>query len=404
MGKVTVIASFTLCLFFNVFLKTLDVYSDTALAYKTLTFNLGNSLLLSGCRVCHDKEDIDVFTSVNRACQQCVTVNKNFQCGNSFKILDKIHEFQQGDTCGGEHINLKWTLKTEPLEVEFYIDENTTCDPSRHFCCFKNVKNAVDTIQNGPLDNLDKRIVAFSTKEMPQMKNFLDYETFVLSGQISNWYCQKLITKEYDIIWKYVSSQIKSKNPTVSRTNKSEYYFKLSRTSEGTINIENGFSYKDECGMLITSGTNASNNGENTCKSDSCLVHLQSLKYNFNITSLDNWRKETFFEYGRKLGGKTCHLLRIYGIGYLVPIVVTLIFNALVFFEELKTSTTSKFEGVFVVLQFYPQWKTIRFLYEYLCYKNEVQLNNSRKYFDATLGGLEPYLEAAFQVRKITFS
>ena len=41
MVKVAIIATFAMSLFFNVFLNSFDVYSDTALAYKTLTFDLG---------------------------------------------------------------------------------------------------------------------------------------------------------------------------------------------------------------------------------------------------------------------------------------------------------------------------------------------------------------------------
>ena len=403
MGKAIVIASFIICVFFNVFLNSFDVYSDTALAYKTLTFDLGDSLLLSGCRVCHDKEDADVFTSIDRSkfqCNQCLTVNKDFQCGNNFEILDKIHELQQGNTCNDERFNLKWTLKRNPLEVEFHIDESRTCDSLKHFCCIENTKNIT---KKEPFDHLDKRIVAINTNLEPKIKSFIGYATYVLSGQKSSWYCQKLITNEYDILEKYSSSLIQSHKTKLSTRNKSELNVKFVKNSDDKLIIKNGFSFNDDCGMLITSDIDVSNNGEKTCKSDSCLVHLQSLKYNFNISSVDDWRKATFFEYGRKLGGKTCQLLRIYGIAYIVPIVVTLTFNLLVYLEEIKNGTTFKIEVVFVILQFYPQWKTIRFLLEYLYYQNEVQFANSRKNFDATLGGLEPYLEAAFQVGHIYF-
>ena len=395
MGKAIVIASFTICVFFNVFLNSFDVYSDTALAYKTLTFNLGDSLLLSGCRVCHDKDDKDVFTSTNRSCHQCLTVNKDFQCGNNFEILDKIHELQQVDTCNDERFNLKWTLKRKPLEAEFHIDESRICDSLKHFCC---VENTMNTTEKGPLDHLDKRIVAFNTNLVPKINSFIGYDTYVLSGQKSSWYCQKLIANEYDILEKYLSSLIQLDKTKSSTRNKSELNVKFVKNSDGKLIIKDGFSFNEDCGMLITGDIDASNNGEKTCESDSCLVHLQSLKYNFNISSVRDWSKATFFEYGRKLGGKTCQLLRIYGIAYLVPIVVTLTFNLLVYLEEIKNGTASKIEVVFVILQFYPQWKTICFLWEYIYYQNEVQFTNSRKNFDATLGGLEPYLEAAFQV------
>merc|ERR1711963_1104244 len=94
MGWGTVIVSFVVCISFNIFLNSFDVYSDIALAFNTLTFNLGDSLLLSGCKVCHGKDDKDVFSVKNNSCQQCVTQNYYFECGRSFRILDKINELE----------------------------------------------------------------------------------------------------------------------------------------------------------------------------------------------------------------------------------------------------------------------------------------------------------------------
>ena len=70
MGKVTVIASFVVCITFNIFLNSFDVYSDTTLAFNTLTFNLGDSLLLGGCKVCHGKQDKDIYSVKESKCQQ----------------------------------------------------------------------------------------------------------------------------------------------------------------------------------------------------------------------------------------------------------------------------------------------------------------------------------------------
>ena len=80
MGVASVIVSFAVCIFFNVGLNSFDVYSDITLAYNTLTFNLGESLLLTGCKVCSGKEDKDVFEVKNSSCQHCLTQNYNFEC------------------------------------------------------------------------------------------------------------------------------------------------------------------------------------------------------------------------------------------------------------------------------------------------------------------------------------
>ena len=90
MGLATVIVSFVVCLSLNVGLNSFDVYSDITLSINTLTFNLGDSLLISGCKLCSGKEDKEVFTVKNSSCQHCLTQNDYFQCGRSFKILEKL--------------------------------------------------------------------------------------------------------------------------------------------------------------------------------------------------------------------------------------------------------------------------------------------------------------------------
>ena len=90
MVKIAVIATFALSLFFNVFLNSFDVYSDVILAFNALTFNLGDSILLSGCKACSGKLDKDVFSVKNSYCQQCLTKNHNFQCGQSVEIIENV--------------------------------------------------------------------------------------------------------------------------------------------------------------------------------------------------------------------------------------------------------------------------------------------------------------------------
>ena len=72
MTEFRIIATFMMCIFFNVFLNSFDHYSDVTLAYETLNFDLGNSLLLSGCRVCHGKTASDIYSVKKTKCQKCV--------------------------------------------------------------------------------------------------------------------------------------------------------------------------------------------------------------------------------------------------------------------------------------------------------------------------------------------
>ena len=77
-----------------------------------------------------------------------------------------------------------------------------------------------------------------------------------------------------------------------------------------------------------------------------------------------------------------------------------MIFNIFVFLDDLNEGCVFKAEIVFVFILFYPQWRTLRFLGTYLYRRDEDQLNRAKEKFDVQVGSLEPFLEAAFQVRE----
>ena len=134
MGKVTVIASFVACIVFNIFLNSFDVYSDTTLAFNTLSFNLGDSLLSSGCKVCHGKQDKDIYSVKTSGCQQCVTLNYLLQCGQSFEALNKINELQQSHHCYNETFGFNWNNTEKSYDLI-----NNSCDPLKNECCVENI-------------------------------------------------------------------------------------------------------------------------------------------------------------------------------------------------------------------------------------------------------------------------
>ena len=75
-----------------------------------------------------------------------------------------------------------------------------------------------------------------------------------------------------------------------------------------------------------------------------------------------------------------------------------MIFHLLLYLEDVKSKKASKVEIIFVFCQFYPQWKTIRFLFDYLRDRNEDKLNTAKDNFDKHVGSLEPFMESAIQV------
>ena len=110
--------------------------------------------------------------------------------------------------------------------------------------------------------------------------------------------------------------------------------------------------------------------------------------------------QNTFYDEGTKFGGQVCDLVWKFGLTSLVPITINMIFNVLVYLDDLNGGYAFKAEILFVFVLFYPQWRTLRFLGEYLYNRNEDQLNRAKEKYDIQVGALEPFLESAFQVRK----
>ena len=389
LGKV--IVSFVVCIFCNIILNSFDVYSDIALTIKTLTFNLGDSILLSGCKVCHGKDDKDVFSVKNNSCQQCVTLNYFMQCGRSFQILDKINELEKRDTCEYERFGVRFNSTSKSFNWK-----NESCSDDSDSCC---VENTQQPKIKHPLDAIDKRILAFQIKGLKNIRDDLNYDVYNLNGQLSYRYCEKVYYNYFNWQALNIKPFLKTNVTNNENQNQTEWFFKFTTTSENKTVLEKEFDFNDDCGIFIIEKqkNHVQNNGE-TCNSDACLVHFQYLTLKQNISNLEQWKENIFYDEGVKFGGKSCAILHQYGLISLVPIILNFIFHVLLFIDDLKFDRAYKTEVIFVFGQFYPQWKTIKFLYNYIKDKNETRFNEAKENFDTQVGSLEPFIESAVQV------
>ena len=94
---------------------------------------MGSTLLLSGCRVCHGKENKDVFKYKNSSCHQCLTENHDFKCGLSFEMLNKLNELQNKDSCENQHFAFNYNSSTKSFDFR-----NEVCDKNSDRCCVEN--------------------------------------------------------------------------------------------------------------------------------------------------------------------------------------------------------------------------------------------------------------------------
>ena len=394
MGLATILASFAACLFFNVFLKSFDVYSDIALAVNTLTFNVGESLLLRGCKVCYGKDEEEVFSVKNRSCQQCLTKNNMFQCGNSIEFLEKMSELENSEICTNERFGFAYNVTSKAIDWK-----NGSCNDDIDHCCAENSQNKTKISK---LDSLDKRVTAYQTKKFRQITTIwlsnIGFRTsiFMLGGSLSNYQCQ--VTHFNNLgVWKYLDHFLKTL--LRERLYEKEFLFKLIKSVNGRSHLEEGFDSSNECGLYITFDQESQviNNGE-TCNGNACLYHLQSLKYYLNISSLEEWKQKTYFHAGVKYGGMTCRLLWIYGFASLIPILINIVFTLQVYLEDYKSGKATKAESVSVLLACYPQVKCLKFAIRYLFHKDVKKFDQDNNEYYDQLGSLEPFLESAFQV------
>ena len=427
-----VIASFVMCILFNVLLNSFDHYSDVTLAYESMNYDLGDSLLLSGCRVCHGKSDSDIYKVKETKCQKCLLENYDFQCGNDINVLNRLNQSPNSGNCESADIVAKWNLSARNYDV---INDN--CDSSKrnwtHYqdpndrlsCCVKEIDRSNQNGNNlrkrnisNHLEHLDKRILAHRRHIITKQRYDLNYDVYVLSAKSSLIRCQYVFLKYFDSYGNI--TRLKIEERTVfdqlnfveflyrnikNKGEENEWRFKFSESRKNKFELEKGFTANDGCGFLVQNLQQKfiQNNAEQTCGLDPCLLHLQNLKWGLNISNLDQWKHNTFFHHGKKLGGETCYLLWFYGVANVVPTALNLIFHMFIFVEDLKSGTAKLFEIVFVILFFYPQWRTIRFLAEYFFHKDETQLLEHKEKYSTTFGHVEPFLESAFQVSRDLF-
>ena len=391
MIETTVILSFIVCIFFNIFLNSFDVYSDTSLTYNTLTFNLGDSVFLTGCKLCYGKDDQDILLKNMQSCSYCVTKNHHFQCGLNYGILNYIDKLKNVEKCDVQE-NFSALLVSD----NFYF-ENRPCNYSADSCCIETNKK---TELSSPFKDIDRKLIAYHISQLGYNRSSLDYDIYVLGGRHNTWHCRVVFLDyfgESDSRLRYFLD----KNITNAAIQKKrEWYFKFVTIGENNVSLEEGFQFQDDCGIFIQEKqTNwVYNNGERVCGLDSCFIHLQRLNFVSNVSSLSQWKQKTFYQAVIELGGQKCHLLRQLGLVGLAPILLNLIFNIHVFLEDIKLGKAWKMEFVFVFALFYPQWRTLHFLFEYLCDRNETNLNAAKDDYDKRIGTLEPFLESAFQV------
>ena len=405
MELLTVIRIFVLAIFFNIFLPSGDVYSDIVLMYQTWTFQNTDSLEMSGCRACFGKSVKDLFPK-DDSCEKCVTKNTDFMCGRYYSSLDFYSsiESESINQCKNKKWRVYWNGSLEDGECE-----------REHDCCFEtkkkdskmnhNSEEGTKTIQIHPdiLINCDEYYLNDVSNSFGK--------PCLLVGKAKGLDCSYIIISNTNKINNFLRKNetlLSHKNLTqfglrFHGVNFSSYIF----SDIEVVQIDNLEKDKTfECGLFFKP-KNVNINGDNLdndCGMDNCKLHLDFLHYGVDgMHDLHSWSSKSGYLWGMtKIGGRGCRLLRRYAWSMAIPIIINLIFSAIVFFSDMKSGKSNKYESPFLLSFCYPQWRTLKILIGFFKHQDTEELANKLDENDKEVSFIEPFCESGLQVSGFT--
>ena len=377
MGVASVVASILMCFFFNMILPSGDVYSDVYLLINVLTFNLGDSIELSGCKVCYGVTEEELYAETT-SCDVCLTSRLD-SCGGYTSILKNLTNIQNQKECG----NNIYRVQLDYVAHEF---SNDPCNK----CCLQSFKTVLNDIN---MLKLNPRLLY---ECFPNLHP--DYDICYVTGKASGLYCSSLQKLDSTFISK-LNKHILSDVFYGGKDHLKNRFLSYEKASESSVRFVRNFTIMDnKCGVYFH--PKLKNQPLNTrCNEHACQLHLRYLHRISNIYNLELWKNTTAFRGGIKYGGPICSSLRTYGWFLLVPILLNALFNLVVFKDDLGTGKANKFEIILILLLCYPQYKTFKFLWMYIfCHRDEAVLNRDKEENDRDVAPLEPFLESCLQV------
>ena len=400
MGLGSVIATFVMCIIFNILLPSGDQFSDINLMYKTMTFDLGNSIELEGCKSCYHKTEKEVYFPekelLSNSCKSCF-YNPKLLCGMDLPLV-RLRRAYEGnkESCSDDESFRR---------INYFDLEKGECSEANDLCCLTRTK---EVKRENPKQFLDPKKVFYPCESLTKE---LDY--CLVSAKASVMNCASIykdVATYQELFYKRrIRAESASENGNI-------FFYPYFRSNKSWIMEDSNHSITDpniQCGLLFyrhNSNENSKDPRHNTltnehyCLEDSCLTHLKALHFLTSITDLEEWRKKTDYYASEKVGGLTCHLLQIYGASISIPLLLNLFFNIIIFVHDFEKKGVNIFEIIPLILLIYPQYKTMKFLAKYLfIHRNEDLLNKDKEVHNRDVASLEPFLESCLQVKNTFF-
>lgn len=274
-------------------------------------------------------------------------------------------------------------------------------------CCITKNKDMKTQNQIQNIDQLDPKKIFMCSS----IDSELDY--CYVAGKASGLHCMSFaISKEF----LGLLLERKKKVLSSSSSNETISFFPYSQINQSVVMEENSHPIKDpdiQCGILFLRHNRNKNKKQQQfklsnfhyCNEDSCLTQLKTLHFSTTIQDLEGWRTKTDFISGVKVGGVTCKILHIYGASILLPMLLNLSFNIVVFINDFRKQKANLFEMITLFFLIYPQYKTIKLLAQYLfIHREDTLLNKQKEINDRMMGTMEPFLESSFQVEQLVIN
>ena len=130
-----VVVIFCMTILFGIIAPSGDVLWDFRLLFDTITFNLGASYELAGCRACYGLSEDEVYLPKKGSCQICLQhprkrettseYNPLTYCGQNSNYVDKLIQLEKELGC----TNKTWVFAndTDSFGREDTCDSNDDC-------------------------------------------------------------------------------------------------------------------------------------------------------------------------------------------------------------------------------------------------------------------------------------
>ena len=346
----SLISSLALGIFTGVVLPTFDHTSDYWLIHDTYNFQ-GNGLEMAGCRACYGKLENDIYEkhySPQSNCNVCVSSaegngQSGIYCSASPSSLDTINKLQKSTKCETQN----WHLGAKETERGKCVEDDT--------CCIQSRKYLNESTLFDPRDSKDSKISWVFCRN----KINCNYCDFFGNQEICLGIGSSTSAKCVESYNSFVESRVFISD---SLSTLSSSYYLTNSINGKKVFKEGKCKFEGGCCLTVKHINHAQDLWR--CNEDVCKQHINWLITESNIIKdFSSWKENKDFIHGRTVGGKLCKAMRYYALSLIVPIALNFIFTFFAWLVDYRNGETHFATILIVGLQFYPQWRALRYMY-----------------------------------------